>query len=427
MKIFFYTLGCKVNQYESQAVGEALKRAGHTLTKKLDEAEVAVINSCTVTAESDRKTRQAVRRFKRENADRIVVLMGCMPQAVPEVVQRLPEADIVIGNTDHECLAGLLCQFSEKRERIVKIKPHEKGEEYCTLPITAFSERTRAFMKIQDGCDRYCTYCIIPFARGAIRSRRLEEITAEARALAKNGFKEIVLVGINLTSYGRGEDFDICDAVRAASVEGIERIRLGSIEPDHMSDDLLSRLAKEEKFCPQFHLALQSGCDRTLKRMNRHYDTAFFEDLVQRIRAKFQNPSITTDIMVGFPGESEEDFLQSIGFVRQIGFARSHVFAYSKRSGTVAAGLPDQIESSQKNRRAAIMAKAAADAEKAFLKTQVGRTEKVLFEQGADGFFEGYTENYTRVRVKTEKNLTGEIHSVKILSAENDLCFGEPD
>ncbi len=423
MKIFFYTLGCKVNQYESQAVGEMLAASGYSVTSDIKAADIAVINSCTVTAESDRKTRQAVRRFKKQG--KTVVLMGCMPSANPQTADELPEADIVIGNVDHRVLTELLDDFFENKKRTVQIERHKNGEAYCTPPITAFSERTRAFMKIQDGCDRYCTYCLIPFARGPIRSRPLEEITAEATALSKNGFREIVLVGINLTSYGRGEDFDIADAVNAASVDGIERVRLGSIEPDHMSDELLEKLSKEPKFCPQFHLALQSGCDNTLRRMNRHYDTTFYRDLVNRIRAKFQNPSITTDIMVGFPSESEADFDESARFLEEVGLARSHVFAYSKRSGTVAANLPNQVAEVEKSRRARIMAEAARNAEKAFLETQIGLSETVLFEQESDGYFEGYTKNYTRVRVKNTENLTGQILPVKLISAADDYCIGE--
>lgn len=424
MKIYFYTLGCKVNQYESQAVGELLSGSGHQIVNQPDIADAVVVNSCTVTAESDRKTRQAVRRFKREN--KMVILMGCMTSAIPSSAEQLPEADIVIGNADHTVLPDLIREFSEKKQRIVDIKPHKTDEEYFTPSITGFCERTRAFMKIEDGCDRYCTYCIIPFARGVVRSRGVEEIRCEAEALAKNGFCEIVLVGINLTSYGKGENFDIADAVNAAAEpKGIKRVRLGSIEPDHLTDSLLLRLKEQKKFCPQFHLALQSGSDLTLKRMNRHYDTAFFSDITDRIRKIFENPAITTDIMVGFAGESEEDFLQSLAFVKKIGFARSHVFAYSERSKTVAAGLPNQVDNKEKTRRAAVMAEAARDAEADFLKTQVGLFEEVLFETENEGYFEGYTKNYTRVRVKTRDDLSGKILKVKIVSAEQDYCVGE--
>lgn len=423
MKVYLYTLGCKVNQYESQAVAEQLAASGYEIATKAADADIVIINSCTVTAESDRKTRQAVRRFKK--AGSTVLLMGCMPSAIPETAEALPEADIVIGNTNHSVLPSVLEEFLRDKKRIVRVGKHKQGEAYCTPSITAFSEHTRAFMKIEDGCDRYCTYCLIPFARGPIRSRPLEDIKAEAKALAKNGFREIVLVGINLTSYGRGEAYDIADAVRAASVEGIERIRLGSLEPDHMSDELLRKLAAEPLFCPQFHLALQSGSDATLARMNRHYNTAFFADIVSRIRKSFANSSITTDVMVGFPDESEENFSESVRFIEKIGFARSHVFAYSKRSGTVSAGLPNQIPENEKSRRAKIMAEAAARAEKAFLDSQVGLTEAVLFEQKNGDYFEGYTKNYTRVKVKTNLDLGGKIKNVRLISAENDYCLGE--
>lgn len=426
MNIAFYTLGCKVNQYESQTIGELLSAAGHTLCSDVEVADCVVINSCTVTAESDRKTRQAVRRFRRKLPNGVIILAGCMPQAFPERAEELPEADIITGNVSPERIPELLDRFLKNGERIVEIAPHGKSEKYTTPSISSFSERTRAFMKIEDGCDRYCTYCIIPKARGEIRSRPLEEITAEAEALGKKGFSEIVLVGINLTSYGKDTGHTICDAVSAvARAEGIKRIRLGSLEPDHISDETLEALATEPKFCPQFHLALQSGCDRTLKRMNRHYDTAFYRDLVERIRKRFENPSITTDIMVGFAGETEEEFAENVAFLREIGFARAHVFAYSRREGTVAAALKAQITATEKEKRAAIMAAAAKECEAEFLKTQVGTTAAVLFETCKDGFAEGYTENYTKVRLKTEENLSGRLITVKLISAESDYCIGK--
>ena len=297
----------------------------------------------------------------------VVILTGCMPQAFPEDGAALKEADIVTGNVLPSKIPELLEKFIKTRERIVEILPHERDEEYSTPSICRFEERTRAYMKVQDGCDRYCTYCTIPKARGAIRSRPLGEIEAEAAKLAENGYKEIVLVGINLTSYGKDLGKTICDAVSAAArPEGIERIRLGSLEPDHISDETLDRLKGEKKFCPQFHLALQSGSDKTLKRMNRHYDTAFYRDLVKRIRERFENPSITTDIMVGFAGETEEEFNENVAFLKEIGFARAHVFAYSRREGTVAAALKSQVEPAEKDRRAAVMAKAAEECEAEF-------------------------------------------------------------
>lgn len=418
MNVFFYTLGCKVNQYETQVMAEALERVGQKIVTDIGLADCAVINSCTVTAESDRKTRQAVRRMRRKLPKGVVILTGCMPQAFPEDGAALKEADIVTGNVLPSKIPELLEKFIKTRERIVEILPHERDEEYSTPSICRFEERTRAYMKVQDGCDRYCTYCTIPKARGAIRSRPLGEIEAEAAKLAENGYKEIVLVGINLTSYGKDLGKTICDAVSAAArPEGIERIRLGSLEPDHISDETLDRLKGEKKFCPQFHLALQSGSDKTLKRMNRHYDTAFYRDLVKRIRERFENPSITTDIMVGFAGETEEEFNENVAFLKEIGFARAHVFAYSRREGTVAAALKSQVEPAEKDRRAAVMAKAAEECEAEFLRSQIGKTVSVLVEHYKNGLAEGYSENYTRLAFPYPTDPTGEILSVKVTEA----------
>lgn len=426
MKVYFYTLGCKVNQYESQMLSELLRKGGHQTVSRPSDADCVIINSCTVTAEGDRKTRQAVRRFRRALPNGIIALIGCMPQAFPDEAAALYEADIVSGNTCHNELPSLITEFAEKGERIVKILPHKRDEKYNTPSLCRFSERTRAFMKVQDGCERYCTYCTIPKARGVVRSRDLADIEAEATALSENGYKEIVLVGINLTSYGKECGLTICDAVSAAAKpEGIKRVRLGSLEPDHISDATLDALRAEEKFCPQFHLALQSGCDETLQRMNRHYDTEFYRDLVKRIRAKFDNPSITTDIMVGFAGESDEEFEKSLAFYNEIGFARGHVFAYSRREGTVAAALKNQVAPSVKQARAAQMLKAAQLCEKNFLKTQVGNEATVLFETYKDGMAEGYTENYTRVKMATDKDVSGRLLKVKLTAAFDDFCTAE--
>ena len=410
MNFYFYTLGCKVNQYESQMLAEMLIAAGHNIVSKPEKADGVIINSCTVTAESDRKTRQAVRRFRRLLPNGIIALLGCMPQAFPADAESLCEADIVSGNSTPERLPEFIKNFAENGQRIVDVTPHKRREKYTTPALCNFSERTRAFMKIEDGCDRYCTYCTIPKARGDIRSRALADIEKEAENLAKNGFVEIVLVGINLTSYGKDTGLDICDAVKAAAKPvGIKRIRLGSLEPDHISDETLKKLAEIPEFCPQFHLALQSGSDATLKRMNRHYDTAFYRDLVGRIRAKFENCSITTDIMVGFAGETEKEFAESLDFYKEIGFARGHVFAYSRRAGTVAAALKEQVSPADKDARAKLMGKAAKDCEEAFIRTQIGKTADVLFETCKGGVNEGYTENYTRVILKSNENFSGKI------------------
>ena len=426
MNIAFYTLGCKVNQYETEAMREAFATAGHTVVPDSAPFDAVVINSCTVTAESDRKTRQTVRRFRKEHPDAAVVLTGCMVQAFSSEAQALSDADVIAGNTDVKKIVDYTERFLSDGERIFEVSAHKKEERFNTPSLSDFAERTRAYMKIEDGCERFCTYCIIPTARGFVRSKPLEEIKNEAENLSKAGFSEIVLVGINLTSYGTGEAFDLADAVDAVcGVEGIKRVRLGSLEPDHMSDEMLLRLKNQEKFCPQFHLSLQSGCDKTLKRMNRHYDSAFYRDLVKRIRDNFADAAITTDIMVGFAGESQEEFNESLSFAREIGFAKAHIFAYSRRAGTVAYSLSNQVTRAEKARRSRLMSEATLKTEHKFLNSLVGKVFPVLFETVQDGFLEGYTANYSRVRVRTDKPYTGEILNVKIISAENEYCVGE--
>ena len=423
MNILFHTLGCKVNQYETEAMREALLNWGHTNDKNLS-VDAVIINSCTVTAESDRKTRQLVRRMRRENPGAIIALTGCMVQAFPDEAKKLTDADIVIGNRDVTKTVNAINSYDNKR--VFEIDKHQNGDSYNTIGLSKFNERTRAFMKIQDGCDRFCTYCIIPFARGRIRSRAVSDIKAEAQRLAANGYSEIVLVGINLTSYGKGEDYNICDAVDAVcEVNGIKRVRLGSLEPDHITDEMLNRFKIQPKFCPQFHLSLQSGCDATLKRMNRHYDSAFYEDLVNRIRNTFTDAAITTDIMVGFAGETDDEFNQSLNFAQKIGFARAHIFAYSRRSGTVAAGLKNQVSTTEKQLRSHQMAEITKQTEIEFLKSQIGNVYPVLFENQENGVAEGYTPNYTRVIIDTEKALTGQIYDVLIKSVQDDYCVGE--
>ncbi len=426
MNAAFYTLGCKVNQYETESMREQLENAGYNCDCDQKDADVFIINSCTVTAESDRKTRQAVRRFRRMLPGAVIVLCGCVPAAFPNIENELPEADIIFSNSGEGSLPELLNEFFAKGGRVSAISKHEKGEAYATPAISSFSERTRAFVKIEDGCDRFCSYCIIPFARGRVRSRSLDDLKNEIERLASKGFREIVLVGINLSAYGKGENFDLCDAVSTvAAVDGIERVRLGSLEPDHISDEMLKRFKSEEKFCPQFHLSLQSGSDATLKRMNRHYDSAFYRDLVERIRAMFPNAAITTDIMVGFAGETEEEFSESLAFAREIGFAKAHIFSYSRRKGTVADKFQDQVQNAVKAKRSQIMASACKESEMHFLESQVGSCFPVLFETEENGYCFGYTKNYTRVKVPAHKDVCGKIIDVILTGCENDYCIGE--
>ncbi len=426
MKLYIHTLGCKVNQYESEAIFEIFESNGFTVSSP-QSADVIIVNSCTVTAESDRKTRQTVRRFKNNNPNCILILCGCMTSAFPEKSYQISEADIIIGNSDYNKIFETYTEYiKSNKRRLLNVKKHLSGEKYSTPSISKFNERTRANIKIEDGCDRFCSYCIIPYARGRVRSRNIEDIVAEAQLLAKSDYKEIVLVGINLTAYGKDNGKNLADVVESiAGINNVERIRFGSMEIDQITDEVLDRLSKCDKFCPQFHLSLQSGCDKTLKNMNRHYDTDFYFNFVQRIKGKFKNPSITTDIMVGFPGETTDDFQESVIFCKKVSFARMHVFSYSMREGTRAYSFENQVPNAEKDIRSKMMIETAKHLENEFLKSQIGLCEKVLFETEENGLWYGYTKNYTRVAVESKSNLSNKILNVKITSYCENYCKGE--
>ena len=428
MNFNIVTIGCKVNQYESQAMREDLLKNGFELSESKDFADITIINSCTVTSVSDAKNRKLINKIRRNNPTGIIVLTGCMPQAFPENSENFKNCDIVLGNARRAELVPAINKYIADSTTTISISEHTgKDEAYEKLTVTSLGEHTRAFIKIEDGCNRFCSYCIIPYARGRVRSKELDDLKAEVEQVALNGYKEVVLVGINLSAYGLNKDFDLADAVECAcSVDGIERVRLGSIEPEQMDEKLIARLSAQPKFCPQFHLSLQSGCDKTLKDMNRHYDTAEYETIVGNLRKAFENSSMTTDVMVGFAGESEEDFKKSMDFVKKIGFAKVHVFPYSIRKGTAAADAPNQVAPQEKERRAKLMGEMVEQGRRDFLSTQVGLAETVLIERFRHGYLEGYTKNYTPVRIMTDKSdLCGQIVDVKILKSFDDYCEGE--
>lgn len=427
MKAAFYTLGCRVNQYESHAMSHILRQGGYDIVPLSAAPDVIIVNSCTVTGESDRKTRQHVRSLRRQNPSAVIVLTGCMPQAFPDKAESLTEADIVLGNTDNRALCGVIDEFLSSGRRIVRINQHPAGERYVPVSAGVFGEKTRAYIKIEDGCSRFCTYCIIPTARGRVRSRSLDEIKYEAQALSDAGYTDITLVGINLTAFGSDTGYDICDAVEAVSApEGISRIRLGSIEPDDFTVDVAERLSGNPKFCHHFHLALQSGCDRTLRRMNRRYDSGFYCRLCEDLRGRFDDCAITADIMVGFPGESDEDFEQSLNFVRSIGFSDAHVFAYSRREGTPAAAMSEQVSSAVKSERSRRMAEAVAESRRIFLEERVGREYEVLCEsRSAQGYFSGRTKNYLEVRFCSEENIAGRTVTVRTSGVRDGRLCGD--
>lgn len=429
MKAAFYTLGCKVNQAESEYMAELLQKAGFEIVNPNDEADYYIVNSCTVTATADQKTRQSVRRFKRKHPNSTVILTGCMPQAFPKDAEKLEQADIVLGNKNDNDILDLINKHAAQKNRIIRLSEHQNGEKFAPCSVRAFGGRVRAFVKIEDGCDRFCSYCIIPKSRGRVRSKPLEDLKQEVTDLAANGIKEVVLVGINLSAYGKGTDFNIADAVETcAGVDGISRIRLGSLEPDHITDSIISRLSTVHKFCPQFHISLQSGCNKTLKNMNRHYTAEEYEELCNKLRAAFKDCSLTTDVMVGFHEETEQDFEESLAFVKRIRFEKVHVFPYSERTGTAASKRGDSVSKQEKDRRTSVMIAETEKIRQNYLESQIGRKVRLLAEGRANSeYLRGYTKNYLPVLLKSAQDLTGCETDCIIQSVKNDECIANLD
>ncbi|MDR2656042.1 MAG: tRNA (N(6)-L-threonylcarbamoyladenosine(37)-C(2))-methylthiotransferase MtaB [Oscillospiraceae bacterium] len=427
MRVAFYTLGCKVNQYESQILKQNFSQAGFDIAEGGNGLDVYVINSCTVTAESDRKTRQLIHRIRRGNPEAVIALTGCMPQAFPEESGLLEDVQVVTGAYKRAGLVAAVQKAIGTGERVIDISRHTRGESFEQMRANAFEGRTRAFVKIQDGCERYCSYCIIPAARGGFRSKPLEEVRGEAAGLAGRGFAEIVLVGINLSCYGLERGLSLADAVEAVcNTEGVERVRLSSLEPEMLSPENIKKLSGFPAFCPQFHLSLQSGSDSVLKRMNRHYTRLEYLEIVNNIRKVFNNSSITTDIMVGFPGETEQEFRETIEFAREAGFAKIHVFPYSRRKGTLADAMPGQLERKEKAERSRRLIQVAGEERLKFLRGQIGRTCRVLIENVKEGEGFGYSENYSPVKITgLDAGFAGKISEILINGIENGVCLGK--
>ncbi len=442
-RVAFTTLGCKVNQYETFAMSGRFAGAGFDIVGPEEAAEVYIVNSCAVTASGERQSRQALRRLRRNAPKALLVLCGCFPQAFPGQAAGLAEADIVMGTADRAgvldaVLRRLGTEDGHSRPvtpegagggRIVDIAPHAAGEPFEPMQAAMPASRTRAFVKIEDGCERMCSYCIIPAARGPVRSKPMAELRAELAALGAAGYREAVLVGINLGCYGLEQGLALTDAIAAAcEAPGIARVRLGSLEPELFLPpraDGLARWASFSKLCGQFHLSLQSGCDKTLARMNRPYTAAQYAGIAARLRAAFPGCALTTDIMVGFPGETDAEYAESEAFVRETGFARAHVFVYSPRPGTPAAIMPQQVEPAVAARRAKRMAAAAAEGRDAFLRGLAGTVRPVLFEaRGADGLWQGYTPCYATVKAPSAADLGGEILPVLLGEAHGEYIDG---
>lgn len=425
-KVAFYTLGCKVNQYETEAMTELFKKASYEVVDHEDYADVYVINTCTVTNMSDRKSRQFIRRSKKINPNSIIAVVGCYSQVAPEEILDIEEVNVVMGTNDRNKIVGII-EGITKDDKMSTVDDIMKVREFEEMQIKEIRGKTRAFLKIQEGCDRFCSYCIIPYARGPVRSRLLDNIISEVKDLASNGFKEIVLTGIHVASYGKDlGNVNILDVLKEIhKIDGIERIRLSSVEPLLMSDEFIDEIVSMNKICPHFHLSLQSGCDETLKRMNRKYNTAQYRDIVKKIREKIVNVAITTDVIVGFPGETDEEFETTYEFLKEIELSQMHVFKYSPRKGTPAASMKEQLDPKIKQIRSEKLMNLSNENNNKFMNEFSNSSVYVLFEAKLEnGYYEGLTSNYIRVLSKSDENIEGKILNVNLINTKDGFIEG---
>ena len=426
MNIAFYTLGCKVNQYETQALEQLFSQRGHTLVPFEDAADVYIINTCTVTAVSDKKSRQVIRRARKEAPDAVIAVCGCYPPTHPEDMDAL-SIDLVSGTGDRLGFVELVEQAARERRPINALDDAMQRRDFEVLPAGGLEGRTRAMLKVEDGCVNFCSYCIIPYARGRIRSLPLTQAVEQAKGLFAQGYREIVITGIEISSWGQefrdgSSLIDLMEAVCAAVPQC--RIRLGSLVPRTITPEFCQRAAKLPNLCPHFHLSMQSGCDTVLKRMNRKYDSARYYQSVEWLRESFNNPGITTDLIVGFPGETDEEFQQTLDFIRKCAFSAMHVFPYSKRPGTPAAARKDQILNAVKEERAHTAAAVAREMEQTYLERWVGQTVPVLLEEQRDGAWRGYTAEYAPVAVSCDDDLHNQVRQIRLERAEDGVLWG---
>ncbi|MBC6002316.1 MAG: tRNA (N(6)-L-threonylcarbamoyladenosine(37)-C(2))-methylthiotransferase MtaB [Paeniclostridium sordellii] len=428
-KVAFYTLGCKVNQYETEAMLEMFKKDGYTQVDSEEFADVYVINTCTVTHMSDRKSRQYIRRMKKKNPEAIIAVVGCYSQVSPEEILEIEEVNLVMGTNERRQIVEEIKKLDASKKAstvddIMKVRAFEEIE------INQTNGRTRAFMKIQDGCDRFCSYCIIPYARGGkVRSRDLESVVNEANKLVDNGYTEIVLTGIHVASYGKDvtdAEINLLSVIKAINeIEGVKRIRLSSVEPLLMTDEFIDTVSKMPKVCPHFHLSLQSGCDETLKRMNRRYTTKEYKEIVHKLREKMPNVAITTDVIVGFPGETNDEFNQTYKFLSDVELSQMHIFKYSPRKGTPAATMENQIDPQMKHLRSDKLIALNKKNFNKFATRFIGEEFEVLFEQNiGDNKYEGLTPNYIRVVVESDEDIQGKILNTKISDVKDEYVEG---
>ena len=415
-KIAFITLGCKVNLYDTEAMAELFTEKGYEVVDFEEYADVYLINTCTVTNLGDKKSRQMIRRAKRINPNSVVVATGCYAQVASEEVAKIEGINIVIGTKNRSEIVETVENYVAENGVVNNVSDIMGEKEFEPLQISRLTNRTRAYIKIQEGCNRYCTYCIIPYARGPIRSRKPEEVIEEVKKLAENGFKEVVLTGIHVASYGLDlGNITLADIIeKVHSVDGIERIRFSSMEPLAIDNEFVARMSKLPKVCDHYHLSLQSGCNRTLKRMNRKYNAEQYAEACERLRNAFPNVAITTDIIVGFPDETEEDFKESLAFVERMKLDKIHTFPYSPKKGTPAAKMKNQISGDVKSQRSKEMIALSDKMNIDFLNNNIGKTVPVLFEDMENGFWQGHTTNYIKVLAKSDENLNNKIVDVKL-------------
>ena len=426
MRIAIYTLGCKVNQYETQAMEQELTRRGHEIVPFDGAADAYIVNTCSVTAVSDKKSRQMIRRCRKLNEHAVVAACGCYVQTHSDEAAGLG-LDLIAGTGDRMAFLDLLEQAAREKEPLTLLDNALRRRAFEVLPAGGMAERTRAMLKVEDGCVNFCTYCIIPYARGPVRSLPKAEAVAQTRRLREEGYRELVITGIEISGWGHdlknGETLiDLLEAV--SDTAGEMRLRLGSLEPRTITEEFCRRAARLPNLCPHFHLSMQSGCDGTLRRMNRKYDTARFYESVVLLRQYFDRPAVTTDLITGFPGETEEEFAQTLAFIEKCGFAAMHIFPYSVRPGTKAAAMPDQCTAAVKERRAARAAEVAEQMKQAYLRGCVGQTYPVLFEQEKGGLYVGHAPNYCQVGVRGE-DLHNAVRNVKIEAVDGDMLIGE--
>ena len=428
MKVAFSTLGCRVNKYESEAMIEKFVKEDYEVVDYGEVADVYVINTCSVTNMGDKKSRQLISKARRQNDKAIIAVVGCYSQIASKEVEAIEGVDVVLGTRNKGDIVYYVNKAREEGKQQVKVGAVLRNKVFEELNVEQYQGNIRAFLKIQDGCNRFCSYCIIPYTRGSICSKNPKRVIEEINTLAKDGFQEVVLSGIHIASFGYDLDekitlIDILEQIE--DIDGIERVRIGSIEPNFFTEEVIERIMKLKKLCPQFHLSLQSGCTATLKRMNRRYTAEDYEATVNMLRDKIENVSITTDVIVGFPGETEEEFNETYNFLDRIKLTKMHIFKYSPRKGTRAATMENQIDGNVKEERSKKLIELNDRNEKEFAKNSIGKEMEVLFEYNHQGVVGGYSENYLAVELKTDEDIIGKIRKVKIIDSKNEIAIGE--